>query len=75
MFGLGKIRTIFGSWIDKKRIMQIEVQEETGLSRPIISELCNNPDYRPSSNTKKKVLLFVRKRGWETVSQDDLWPM
>ena len=75
MFGLGKVRTIFGKWIDQKRIFQKEVQDETGLSQPIVTQLCNNPDYLPSSNTKKKILLFVRNRGWKGVRQDDLWPM
>lgn len=75
MFGLGKSRTPFGQWLDKNKILQREVQDETKLSQPIVTQLCNNPEYRPSSNTKMKVLHFIRKRGWKKVRQDDLWPL
>lgn len=75
MFGLGKTRTPFGKWIDKKRILQIEVEDETGLSQPTVTQLCNSLDYDPGPRTRKKVLEFIRKRGEEGVTQEDLWPM
>lgn len=75
MFGLGKKRSIFGKFIDKQRILQIEVEEETKLSNPIITKLCNDDKYVPSPKTQRVILRFVRGRGWENAKSDDLWPL
>jgi len=74
MFGIGKPRSIFGRWADKKRILQREVEEETKLSRPIVTRLFNDKEYVPSPKTQRAILQFVRKRGWNAKS-DDLWPL
>lgn len=75
MFGLGKKRTPFGKFIDSQRILQVEVEDETKLSNPIITKACNDETYLPSPSTQKKLLEFVRKRGWKKAKAHDLWPL
>ncbi|MFF0831050.1 transcriptional regulator [Brevibacillus sp. NPDC003359] len=75
MFGIGKTRTPFGNFIDSKRIMQKEVEEETRLSNPIIKKACNEDSYLPSPGTQKRLLEFVRRRGWKSAKAHDLWPL
>lgn len=75
MFGIGKDRTPFGKFLDSKRIFQKEVEQETGLSNPIVNKACNDAKYFPSPSTQAKLLEFVRKRGWKKAKAHDLWPM
>lgn len=75
IFGIGKKRTPLGQFIDRLRILQKEVEQETKVSNPIVTKACNDPDYRPSPNVQKKFLDFVRKRGWKNAKTDDLWPL
>lgn len=74
MFGLNKKRTIFGRWADKNKILQREVEEDTGLSSPVISRVYNDPTYPPSRSTRKSILNFARSHGWANVKDEDLWP-
>ncbi|PWA05485.1 transcriptional regulator [Pueribacillus theae] len=68
-FGLGKSRTKFGSWIDKKEITQLEIEKLSGLSRRTISRLCNDKEYRPKFSTVTKIKKALDKLG-ESVPDD-----
>lgn len=68
-FGLGKSRSKFGKFIDRKEISQIEIEELTGLSRGTISKLCNDADYRPKQSTIAKIKKAMKQLG-EEVSDD-----
>lgn len=75
MFGIGKERTPFGEFIDRKRILQKEVELETKVSNPIITKACNDRNYIPSPTIQKRLLEFVRSRGWKDATAHDLWPL
>ncbi len=64
-FGLGKSRTKFGKFVDRKGLTQIELEEKSGLSRRTISRLCNDKEYRPKYETVTKVKKALRKIGVE----------
>jgi transcriptional regulator with XRE-family HTH domain len=68
-FGLGKSRTKFGKFIDRKEITQIELERLTGLSRGTISKLCNDKDYRPKLSTVAKIKKALKQLG-ENVPDD-----
>ncbi|MDQ0270706.1 transcriptional regulator with XRE-family HTH domain [Cytobacillus purgationiresistens] len=67
--GLGKSRTKFGRWLDKKEITQIEIEELSGLSRRTVSRLCNDEDYQPKYSTVSRVRYALKKLG-ESVTDD-----
>lgn len=62
-FGLGKSRSKFGRWIDRKGISQIEVEKMTGLSRGTISRICNDEDYIPKFETIGKIKKAFARKG------------
>lgn len=68
-FGLGKKRTKFGKFIDRKEITQIELERLTGLSRGTISKLCNDDDYRPKISTVSRIKKALKQLG-ESVPDD-----
>ncbi|WP_102271322.1 helix-turn-helix domain-containing protein [Cytobacillus massiliigabonensis] len=74
MFGLGKRRTKFGRWIDRKGIAQIEIEEKAKLGRATISRLCNDFDYRPKFETVQKVKRAIKALGHD-VPPDDYFGM
>lgn len=63
MFGLGKKRSKFGKFIDKRGITQTELEKLTGLSRGTISSLCNDKEYRPKLSTVQKVKKALKRLG------------
>ncbi|MEH7237296.1 helix-turn-helix domain-containing protein [Bacillus sp. JJ1562] len=63
MFGLGKNRTKFGRWLDRQGISQIELEEESKLSRRTISRLCNDEEYRPKFSTVTKIRRALKRFG------------
>lgn len=69
-FGLGKSRTKFGKWLDKKEISQIELEQKSGLSRRTISRLCNDKEYRPKFETVTKVKKALKQLGEQTPPDD-----
>ncbi|MEH6943667.1 helix-turn-helix domain-containing protein [Bacillus sp. JJ722] len=69
LFGLGKKRTKFGRWIDRKEISQFEVEQLSGLSRRTISRLCNDCDYVPKYETVSKIKKALKEIG-ESVPDD-----
>lgn len=68
-FGLGKNRTKFGKFIDRKEITQFELERLTGLSRGTISKLCNDDDYRPKLSTVARIKKALKQLG-ESVPDD-----
>lgn len=68
-FGLGKDRTKFGRWLDRKEITQIELEELSGLSRRTISRLCNDKEYRPKFATVTRIKKALKQLG-ETPPDD-----
>lgn len=72
MFGLGKKRTKFGKWIDKRGIKQIELEEAAKLGRATISNMCNDKDYSPKYGTFERVKRALRKMGHD-VEYKDFW--
>ncbi|KHF33411.1 hypothetical protein CM49_04359 [Paenibacillus sp. P1XP2] len=73
--GLGKTRSKFGAFLDRKRIPQERVREETKLGRDTLTRVCSNPDYCPSGSTMRKLVQAARKLSGENVNADDFWPM
>ncbi|MGG1442145.1 transcriptional regulator [Brevibacillus laterosporus] len=74
MFGLGKDRSAFGKWIDKRGIKQQWVCKVTGLNKVTISKIATEKDYIPSGTTMKKVLQALRQVD-PKVKQTDFWDM
>lgn len=72
MFGLGKSRTKFGKWIDRKGIDQIDVEDASKLSRRTVSRMCNDKDYSPKYTTFAKLKRGLKKLGYEK-DYDDFW--
>lgn len=72
--GLGKKRSRYGSFLDRNKILQERIREETKLSREIITRICNT-DYCPSGTSMRKLVQAARKLSGENVSADDFWPM
>ncbi|WP_054955061.1 hypothetical protein [Paenibacillus dakarensis] len=73
--GLGKQRSKFGAYIDRKRIPQERIREETKLGRDTLTRVCSNSAYYPNGTTMRKLVAAVRKLTGENVSVDDFWPM
>ncbi|TDB51762.1 helix-turn-helix transcriptional regulator [Bacillus sp. CBEL-1] len=65
LFGLGKKRTEFGSWLDREGISQIELEEKSQLSHGTISKLCNDKKYKPKHSTLAKL-----RRGLKALGKD-----
>lgn len=74
MFGLGKERTPFGKWLDKRGISQSWIVKETKLNKFTISKLANKKDHIPSGRTMQKILAALKKID-PNIKQDDFWSM
>lgn len=75
MFGLGKKRSKFGAYLDRRGIEQERIREVSGVSRDTLTRVCSYPDYYPSGSTMRKLIGAVRRLTGENVRQDDFWPM
>lgn len=73
--GLGKQRSKFGAYLDRKRIPQERICEETKLGRDTLTRVCSRPEYYPSGSTMRKLIAAVRKLTGDNVSPDDFWSM
>ena len=69
LFGLGKSRTKFGRWLDRKEITQLEIEQRSGLSRGTISKLCNDKSYSPKFETVNRIKKALKELG-ESVPDD-----
>lgn len=70
MFGLGKKRTKFGKYLDRKGITQSEVAKKAKVSNDTISRLCNESDYRPKISTVSKIKKALDKLGVSSPPDD-----
>jgi hypothetical protein len=73
MFGLGKTRTVFGKWMDKKGLSQEWIVKHCGVDKNTASRLCNSLDYKPNGSTKGRVVMGLREEGHD-VYIEDFWP-
>ena len=69
MFGLGKKRSKFGRWLDRKGITQLEIEKLSGLSRGTVSRICNDKDYMPKHETIGRIKKALATLG-ESVPDD-----
>jgi predicted XRE-type DNA-binding protein len=74
MFGLGKKRSKFGKWIDKKGLKQQWIVEKSGVSRSTISQLASEDDREPTIKNARKIIKALREID-PNVKQDDFWSM
>jgi len=74
MFGLGKTRSKFGKWLDKKGIKQNEIVNNSEIGRSTISNMCSDPDHSPRYETWVKVERALKKLGYD-VKREDFWNM
>lgn len=74
MFGLGKPRTKFGKWVDKKGLLQKEIAKEAKLSDTTLSSMCSDPEYAPKYETWHKVKKALEKFG-HNVDRHDFFDM
>jgi transcriptional regulator with XRE-family HTH domain len=72
MFGLGKPRSKFGKWLDRRGIQQNEVANKAGLGRTTISNMASNKDYKPRISTFTKLQKGLKKMGYN-VEYNDFW--
>jgi putative transcriptional regulator len=72
MFGLGKPRSKFGQWIDRKGISQEWIVKNCGVDKNTVTKLCGNSDYKPNGSTRGRVITGLQKKGYN-VYEDDFW--
>jgi predicted transcriptional regulator len=62
VFGLGKKRSKLGKWLDKRGISQTWLAKTSGVSRTVISDLCNGEKkHSPRLETIKKIMSALKK--------------
>jgi hypothetical protein len=71
-FGLGKKRSKFGKFVDREELLQIDIEEESKLSRGTISKLCNDPHHIPKHSTAIRVIKALNRMG-KNVEIRDFW--
>jgi DNA-binding XRE family transcriptional regulator len=74
MFGLGKRRSKFGKWIDRRGLKQEWIAEKSGVSRSTISQLANDDEREPTLKNARKIIKALREID-PNVKQDDFWSM
>lgn len=72
LFGLGKKRSKFGKWVDKKGIKQQWIAEKSGVSRSTISQLASEDERFPTLKNAKKIIKVLKQID-PTINQDDFW--
>lgn len=74
MFGLGKTRSKFGKWLDKRGIKQNEIVENSEVGRSTVSNMCSDPNHKPRYETWVKVEKALKALGYN-VKRNDFWDM
>jgi DNA-binding XRE family transcriptional regulator len=74
LFGLGKTRSKFGKWVDRKGLTQQEIAEEAKVGRTTVSNMCSDPDYSPRIETWVKIQKALKNMGYN-VNRDDFFGM
>lgn len=54
MFGLFKQRSAFGDLLDAEGITQRKFARKAGISEDVVSRMCNDDDYEPSTKTYRR---------------------
>ncbi|MDO7485468.1 helix-turn-helix transcriptional regulator [Peribacillus frigoritolerans] len=75
MFGLGKPRSKFGRYLDKHKISQQELVDESKVNKATISRICQGDAFQPSMKNAGKLIKTLRKLTGEPVDYDDFWSM
>lgn len=75
LFGLGKVRSKYGEFLDRHGVRQEDVAKLTGLNRDTVSEACNNAKYTPRKSTMNLLLSALRELADKQVSKQDFWTM
>ncbi|MDR7001538.1 transcriptional regulator with XRE-family HTH domain [Neobacillus niacini] len=65
MFGLGKPRSKFGKWMDRKGIEQKDVAEKAKVSEMTLTRLCNDKNHRPRISTWMKIERALKSMGYD----------
>lgn len=65
MFGLGKPRSKFGKWLDRKGIEQIDVAKKAKLSEMTLTRMCNDSGHMPRISTWVKVQRALKSMGYD----------
>jgi DNA-binding LacI/PurR family transcriptional regulator len=65
LFGLGKPRSKFGKWLDRKGIMQKEVAKKAKVSEMSLTRICNDKDYVPRISTWVKIERALKSMGYD----------
>jgi transcriptional regulator with XRE-family HTH domain len=73
-FSLGKQRSRFGRWLDKKGLSQTEFGKMSGVSKSTISDLASDDNHSSSGITMRKILNAARKID-PKVNHTDFWDM
>jgi|GEM_PF-854382 len=60
---LGKERSDFGRWADKKGLSQTDIVNMTGVGKTIVSKLCNDDRYVPKFSTIAKLKSGFTRNG------------
>ncbi|RYI24989.1 transcriptional regulator [Bacillus infantis] len=74
MFGLGKSRSKFGKWIDRKGISQMDLVRKSKVSRNTISTICSEKEHVPRMDTWVKIQRALKSLGYD-VDRDDFFDM
>jgi len=73
MFGLGKKRSKFGEYLDRRNITQLWLSNESKVNRNTISELCDgSKKLEPNEKTITRIVSALRKHGHD-VRAEDFW--
>jgi len=73
MFGLGKKRSKFGEYLDRRNITQLWLSKESKVNRNTISELCDgSKKLEPNEKTITRIVSALRKHGHD-VRAEDFW--
>jgi putative transcriptional regulator len=70
--GLGKERSKFGKWLDKRGITQKWLEQNASLSKGTVSRLCSEKDSKPNGGTAQKIINALKKVG-HNVDYNDFW--
>lgn len=74
MFGLGKPRSKFGKWMDRKGVSQKEVAKKAKVSEMTLTWMCSDRDHMPRISTWVKVQRALKSMGYD-VDRDDFFGM
>jgi transcriptional regulator with XRE-family HTH domain len=70
LFGLGKPRSKFGRFLDRKGIEQKEVAEKAKVSEMTLTRICNDKDHVPRISTWVKIQRALSSMGYDVDDKD-----